>query len=323
MKVSIIIPVYKVEDYILECLNSVANQTLTTGIECLLVDDCGEDRSIKIAEHFVETYQGNIKFKILYHKKNKGLSAARNTAIMKAEGIYLFFLDSDDLITPDCMEVLWGVVEKYPNVDIVQPFIYRDGINPKDIPLKKCPSYLDNRRKIRTDLCRSKITDAGCNRLIRTDFVKANSLFFQVGYTQEDTIWVFDIQKHIRSIAFCNKYTYYYRYTPNSIMTSLTRDKEAIDFSKVHNLAIEKLRGRHPDSCEVYYFLQQANRVKNANRDICKEQLSTMQSKLFRGLVEIYDHRLHGKNIFEKVVTELLLRFLCPVISKVGLTTKF
>ena len=323
MEVSIIIPVYKVEAYIQECLESVSNQTMTEGVECIIVDDCGGDRSMEIAERFMSSYHGDISFIIIKHEKNKGLSAARNSALKICRGEYVYFLDSDDYITPDCIESLWNLTIKYPCVDIVQSYYYREGQNPDDPPQYGCSCYSNNRAKIRTDLCKFRITDAACNRLVRTDFIKRNGIYFQVGYTQEDTIWSFDLQKYIQSIVFCNKYTYYYRCTPNSIMTSLTKDKVAIDFSKVHNLALEKLNGRKPDTCEVYYFLHLANRVNNANRLICEAQLPTMKSKLFRGLVKIYDRRRYGKFLFERVLAELSLRVLCPILSKVGLITHF
>ena len=72
-KVSIIIPAYNVAQYIERCLDSVVNQTVTEGIECIIVDDCGPDNSLELAEQYVQRYQGNIKFHILRHERNKGV----------------------------------------------------------------------------------------------------------------------------------------------------------------------------------------------------------------------------------------------------------
>ena len=118
-KVSIIIPVYNVELYILKCLESVAAQTMSEGVECILVDDCGKDNSVRIAEDFIRCYQGNIEFVLLHHEHNGGLSAARNTGVRAAKGEYVYFLDSDDEIMPNCMELLYSRVEKYGTVDLV------------------------------------------------------------------------------------------------------------------------------------------------------------------------------------------------------------
>lgn len=89
MKVSIIIPIYNVKKYIIRCLKSVQNQTYTD-IECILVDDKGQDDSMKVAKQFVEEYKGAVKFLLCEHHVNQGLSAARNTGINKASGDYIF-----------------------------------------------------------------------------------------------------------------------------------------------------------------------------------------------------------------------------------------
>ena len=90
MTVSIIIPVYNVAEYIEKCLYSVIQQK-TYNIECILVDDCGTDNSIEIAEKIINQYNGPISFKLLHHNHNRGLSAARNTGINIATGDYVFF----------------------------------------------------------------------------------------------------------------------------------------------------------------------------------------------------------------------------------------
>ena len=99
MKVSIIIPVYNVSLYIERCIKSVMSQTYQD-IECILVNDATPDDSIAIAERLIADYNGTIQFRILNHEHNKGQSTARNTGIDASTGDYLYFLDSDDEITP-------------------------------------------------------------------------------------------------------------------------------------------------------------------------------------------------------------------------------
>ena len=117
---TIIIPVYQVEQYIQKCLLSVVSQSYTKGIECILVNDCTKDESINIAQKLIDEYRGNIKFRIINREENGGLSAARNTGILEAKGDYLYFLDSDDYITPDCIKVLAETAQKFPKAQIVQ-----------------------------------------------------------------------------------------------------------------------------------------------------------------------------------------------------------
>lgn len=120
MKISIIVPVFNVEQYIKECFDSIAAQTYKGDIECIFVDDCGQDDSVAILEQLITEYHGPIQFSIVHHEHNKGLSGARNTGIRQAKGDYLYFLDSDDTITPDCIEKLGMLAEKYPGVEMVQ-----------------------------------------------------------------------------------------------------------------------------------------------------------------------------------------------------------
>lgn len=91
MKISIIVPVYNVEQYIKECFDSIAAQTYNGEIECIFVDDCGQDKSVDILEKMIVGYQGGISFSIIHHEHNKGLSGARNTGIRHATGDYLYF----------------------------------------------------------------------------------------------------------------------------------------------------------------------------------------------------------------------------------------
>ncbi len=103
--ISIIIPMYNVQDYIEKCLKSVIEQTYTN-IEVLIIDDGSKDNSYNLAKQFL---QNDNRIKII-QQENGGLSDARNTGIIKAKGDYLFFLDSDDYIPPYCIEYLYDLI---------------------------------------------------------------------------------------------------------------------------------------------------------------------------------------------------------------------
>ena len=98
ISVSIIIPVYNVEQYIESCLLSVINQNYKGDIECVIVNDCTPDQSMVVVHKILSDYDGNILFKIVDHKENRGLSASRNSGVRVATGDYLYFLDSDDIL---------------------------------------------------------------------------------------------------------------------------------------------------------------------------------------------------------------------------------
>src|SRR5690554_4042262 len=107
--VSINIPVYKCENYILRCLDSVKNQTYQN-LEIILVNDATPDNSIEIIEKFISE-NPDLNIKLLHHEKNSGLSVVRNTGIDNSSGKYIYFLDSDDEITEDCIELFVKEIE--------------------------------------------------------------------------------------------------------------------------------------------------------------------------------------------------------------------
>ena len=118
MKISIIIPIYNVAPYIERCIKSVMSQTYHD-IECILVNDASPDDSITIAKRLIEDYTGPIQFRFLNHEHNRGLSATRNTGVKAATGDYLYFFDSDDEITPDCIETLSRPILNDPTIEMV------------------------------------------------------------------------------------------------------------------------------------------------------------------------------------------------------------
>ena len=127
MKVSVIIPVYNVAPYVERCLTSVFQQTYGD-IEIIIVDDCATDNSMEIVHKVVTVYSGLFTIQIIRHACNQGLSEARNTGIKSAKGDYLYFLDSDDAITADCIHLLVAPLSEYPNLDFVIGNFFSDKI---------------------------------------------------------------------------------------------------------------------------------------------------------------------------------------------------
>ena len=117
--VSIIIPVFRISGYIQRCIESVINQTYKD-IECIIVDDGTQDDSIEKCEKLIKEYKGPIIFKIIHHEVNRGLSAARNTGTDAATGKYLYYLDSDDYISSNCIEKLVSYAIEDESIEMVQ-----------------------------------------------------------------------------------------------------------------------------------------------------------------------------------------------------------
>lgn len=231
IKVSIIVPMYHVEQYITLCLDSVAQQTMNNGIECIVVDDCGNDKSLDIAKKWIEDYRGNIEFRIVERTENGGLSAARNTGIEAARGEYLYFLDSDDEITPICLEKMWGMVEQFGHVDLVQGAFYEELSEANSTSAIRFPVYSEDRRKIKSFLLQYLGDIVGAqSRLVKKTFLQEHSLYFKNGIIHEDNYWTFFLAKYVVRMAYCNVCTYYHRYNPNSITGNVNVQKEANSF---------------------------------------------------------------------------------------------
>lgn len=225
---------YQVEQYLAICLKSITDQTMTDGVECILVDDCGSDRSLFIAKDFIEHYQGNVLFRIVEREKNGGLSAARNSGIDVASGEYVYFLDSDDEITPNCLEIMWSLVEKYGKVNLVQGAFFEDEKYANSISNIKFPEFCTCQAEIKTFLLQYLGDIVGAqSRLIKLSFLKEHHLYFEEGVIHEDNLWTFFLSKYVRTMAYCDVCTYYHRYNPNSITGNVNVIKETIAYKHI------------------------------------------------------------------------------------------
>lgn len=221
MKISIIIPVYNVAPYVEECLNSVITQTYKGEMECILVDDCGTDDSVTICERIISRYNGPINFRIVHHVHNRGLSAARNTGIDASTGDWLYFLDSDDSIIPECLELMVGCLEMYPDSEMVFA-----GAKSSDGSLeymmnyenRYLPPYSNNPRWIKRAMLFNVLNVTAWNKLIRKDVIINSHCFFVEGLIHEDEMWNFELATIVKKVAICRHNTYLYQIRNNSIM---------------------------------------------------------------------------------------------------------
>ena len=218
MKVSIIIPVYKVEKYILRCLESVTSQDVTdVELECVVIDDCSPDNSMQMVREFVDNYHGEIRFLLLFHERNKGLSATRNTGVNSSSGDYVFFLDSDDRISSDCISRLTAVLLEYPQADFVMGNIFhakdQKSYMPKDGPVL----VIDSQEELFRRLFDMKIPNSACNRLIRREVLERNQIRFTEGMLYEDLFWNYQFFLVIRYIVLLPDITYTYLCRENSL----------------------------------------------------------------------------------------------------------
>lgn len=242
--VSVIIPVYQVSDYVERCLLSVMNQTYKC-IECIIVDDCSMDDSISKCERLIDAYDGPIMFHILHHEHNRGLSAARNTGTRAANGEYIYYLDSDDEISPNCIEKLISYVIEDDSVEMVQGLYLREDDGKEELG-KSDEIHLSNNEEVRAQFlkCR-KLNYAVWNKLLKKSFLVDNQLYNKEGVICEDLLWTFYLIKYLCNAQLSNDVTYYYHIRPDSILTAsgvqkIGRNKVLIFNEMLQNLTSGK-----------------------------------------------------------------------------------
>lgn len=247
MKVSLIIPIYNVSQYVERCLKSVFNQSYND-MEVIIVDDCGNDNSMEIVLNVIKQYNFH-NVRIVHHEHNRGLSAARNTGVQNACGEYVLFLDSDDTIPEDAVENLVKTIDKYGEVDFVIGEIKVFGKN-IEYPLLSA-DCLNSNIEIFNDFMLMKWNVMGCNKLIKRDFIQEKQLYFAEGMYHEDLDFSFNLAINARSMACCHHVTYNYFIRENSISTRKTiknyNDILAIiknNFSKIRQLPKDRSQSR-------------------------------------------------------------------------------
>lgn len=228
--VSIIIPVYKVEAYIERCLTSVMHQTYQdSAIECVLVDDCSPDKSISLAQDMISRYHGNIDFTIIRNDKNRGLSVSRNNGIEHATGKYLFFLDSDDYLEDDCLQILLEIVEMHPDAEVIMGTCLDKRVNVPFIYYRSTADYciLDNNQLLRAFYF-EQIPPMAWNALVSNELVKKNHLSFKPNLIHEDNLWASKLYLLVTKFIYVPKVTLIYENNPSSIMnnTAISKDLE-------------------------------------------------------------------------------------------------
>lgn len=249
MKISIIIPVYNVAPYIGDCICSVMRQTWQEGLECIFVDDCGTDDSMEVVRSMIHDYHGSIEFRLLTHERNRGLSAARNTGVKAATGDYIYFLDSDDEITEDCMEALAQPLRE-ERLDLTVADYRVIGTGMPQIPLALSDQQILRAGEIIHAYRQKDWYMMSVNKLYRTDFLKQNNLRFREGIIHEDELWSFQIACLAKSMAAVRKETYIYKLREGSITVRAFSPKRAdslniilkemCEFSQEHGLQCDR-----------------------------------------------------------------------------------
>lgn len=282
-KISVIVPVYNVEKYIGQCIESILNQTFRD-FELILINDGSFDYSYKICREFAKK-DARIS---LFSQENKGQAAARNLGIENACGEYLTFIDSDDYVTSDYLEKLYHTLTKY-QCDIVMTGYYR-----YDEQTNLLYYYIQQEnvgqceRISQTEILKRMLTDANYLQVVAKIFKRTlfENLRFDVGRYFEDFFLITKLFLQVDSVVYLKDSLYCYRRNVNSIVNSPLNIKKVIDDIESYEETILTLLLSHNDP---------------------KPFIDKYKSVLLYHKHLLEDKQLFDLNIYKKIITRLNL----------------
>lgn len=235
-KVSIIVPVYNVENYLERCLNSLIEQTYPE-IEIILVDDGSRDRSGVMCDEY-KAKDNRIK---VIHKENGGLSSARNTGMQNASGEFLLFVDSDDYLDCQAVEILMGKAIQY-TADIVEGNTYLlDSLDEKKSYVSNNikTDYVYNGREYAIERINNHCFYAAVwLKLYRKKYLEDINARFEIGRLHEDELWNPQVVIPAERIVYVDYKFYYYDISrPSSIMNNFAEKNIIATMTNCYDLA--------------------------------------------------------------------------------------
>lgn len=311
MKLSIIIPVYKVEKYLDFCLKSICRQTVSD-CEILLIDDCSPDRSGEICD---EWSRKDTRIRVVHHPENRGLSVARNTGLDMATGEYVTFIDSDDYIAPDTLPNNMALLDRHNEADIleypvcvyhgtVRAYRYRPG-------KERLENFIEWVQR------KGYIHSYAWNKIYRRSLWKNRR--FPVGKFYEDSYTIPYVLRDAGKILCSNYGMYYYCSHTDSISNTFTMNKEKDllqsniqlfnNLVKDENLT-EKDRDEmylHLCNCQIVYLRMGGKQLIPEHRISFKRALLTRRPR--RMYIKAVMNSLFGKKY-------------CKVVAKTRKTMK-
>lgn len=259
-QLSIILPFYNVESYIADCLESIYSQNVELDkFEVICIDDCSPDNSRMIVQKYQEVYTN---FKLITHDDNLGLGAGRNTGIQSANGKYLWFVDSDDLIEPNALTKILKQLREY-ELDVLC-FNY-SRVNDQGQLIERLNTfentsvYSNGIEFVKQLFGKNFVNHLGYvwRNIYRKDYLLQNELYFPVGILWEDTVFFPKAILMANKIKSIETHVYCYRDNADSISGSSNRLKH----NRIYEFAFYA-------GWDLYQF---ANEFKGVDYDIAND----------------------------------------------------
>ncbi len=280
--ISIIVPIYNVENYLRMCLDSIQNQTYQN-FECLLINDGSPDNSADICREYVAK---DARFHY-FEKENGGLSSARNFGIERSTGAYLTFVDSDDWLEHDALDRLYGALRKegadisigrYNCYDESRcQYLFYDS-NPDD-----SLEVIDGKEIIGREAVeemRNGNWTVAYLKLFKRELLE--NLPFPLGKIAEDTYWTWKVLLRVSRVVYLNSYIYWYRIGLSGTLSNTWSEKRIYDEIEAREEKISILASLNYDL--INHILIYKNRLQ---RVIAKLEEQNMQfTEIYRRMME-------------------------------------
>ena len=269
-KVSIIVPVYNTEKYIRNCLDSIRNQTFTDW-ECILIDDGSTDKSGEICDEYVKK---DWRFDII-HKQNKGVSSARNHGINLAKGEWIMFIDADDAIALNTLEVIVHRAAA-DNLDLLQ-FSYTRNKNELG---QNDDSAISDVCNLDDYISYGKLIYSVWGNLIKTSIIRDNSIrFHEQMKLGEDQMFIYTCMTFANHIMRIPNILYYYYDNPNSATNNEKTDDIVFSSQQFISFKLEYPKFSFCIDDLVFFYIEKL--LLRKEYKACSQLLSKLQPKSF------------------------------------------
>ena len=295
-KISVIVPIYNVEQYLKKCLDSLVNQTIKDEIEIICINDCSPDNCLKILNEYQNKY-GKELIKIIDHKENTGVGIARNDGMNIASGEYIGFVDPDDWVDLDFFEKLYNKA-KETNADMVRGNVKEISDNIADISIEKERLF-----NIATgDIFRSGFWSF----IYKNKSLKENNIEFPNLRNCQDIVFLFYSLLLLKNIVSINNTFYYYFRRKNSSTDGLSKTRIICEIKK-DQMIIDTMN-KVNISNDFYINVFQQLFLSNIYRfNKCEEIYNKYyQNIVLKNMIDIYEKCKYKEEYYNKYYNKYL-----------------
>lgn len=314
--ISVIVPVYNVEDYLDQCMESIVGQTYPH-LEILMVDDGSTDNSGALCDQWAERDQ---RIRVI-HQENGGLSAARNTALDAMSGELVIMVDSDDVLHPDAVSILLQAIQAHHADVAIGSFVVFDGkdANWPTITSENTVRHYDSQAALKAIYYQDKLTNSSCWRLFKASLF--NDVRYPVGKYYEDLAIVYPLYKKCSLVVGIDDAVYGYRQRNDSILGRFSLKRADVLYiceqleRQVQTEDVELLHAVRSRLLSAYF-----NILLLSYQD--KEQdFKELQDRCWKGIKRlrgkcILDSDMRMKNRLGVIASYLGRSFLCSVVGR-------